>query len=205
MNAIAEQCPDFSKNLIRELSPWFRAGAPRKYAWIGDKSSAGYWACYLCKTVFGEQTCLTKHLQESHSKDYPKVLHCPCCRGKFTKISGLLQHIETQRCSASYAEPSIAALISKLKSEIFRQPWSDFLRPKILYALECDTGDPSYLLVKVGNIECLYSSPKPKSKKRKRSEDDDDDENDSDEDSHRPKICACESCRAIPRAFRKSS
>ena len=106
------------KNLIRERSPWFRAGAPRKFAWEGDETQSGTWKCYLCDTIYGEKLGLTKHLQNSHTKDYPDVVRCPTCTRKFTKISGLLQHVETPRCSANFDEPSIAALMSKIKSEI---------------------------------------------------------------------------------------
>lgn len=135
LNAIAAQCPDFAKNLIQERLPWFRAGAPRKFAFARDRDRQGIWSCYLCHLSWADETVLTSHLQISHSDDYPPVICCPCCDAEFTLISGLFQHIETPRCSANYKQKSIEALMSDLKSEV-GDAWSDFRKPEVQYTLE---------------------------------------------------------------------
>ncbi len=125
VNAIAEECTGFSRNVIRDLIPWFRAGGPRKYAYIGDYVLARGWICCICEAAFDYNVALTthlqtSHLQTSHSKQYPDVIRCSECRQKFMKISGLLQHIETPKCSARYESTSVAALMRELQKEVTR-------------------------------------------------------------------------------------
>lgn len=189
LNAISEQCPEFVKNLIRERSPWFRAGAPRKFTKDTDqKTPPGDWTCHLCDMNFGVRTGLKDHLHESHSEKYPNVLRCPSCDSQFKVISGLLRHIETNKCLATYKEPSIAALISTLESEI-KVPSSDFKRPAVEYRLECDPLRPSQLLVKVTEAGPTPDGPMQSGTKRKR----------EDDEGHafREKQCHCEFCRDV--------
>ena len=192
MNAIAEECPAFAKNIIKERTPWLRAGAPRKYAWDGDETQEGTWNCYLCKTPFGTQQGLTNHLQNSHSKEFPEVLRCPCCKGKFTKISGLLQHIETLRCPADYEESSIAALVSALKAECLE--WrSKFKDPEVEYKLEVNASEPSELLVTVGKAGSLSGSSAQAGTKRKRDY--------NEEPLEWPRHCGWQSSYGLPLVF----
>ena len=192
LNAIAEDCPAFAKNILKERTPWLRAGAPRKYAWAGDETQEGKWTCYLCRTSFGTQPSLTDHLKNSHSKEYPEVLRCPCCKGKFTKISGLLQHIETLRCPANYEEPSIVALLAAVKFECLE--WrSKYKEPEVEYKLEFNAGDRSELLVKVGKARSLCDNSAQTGTKRKRSCDE--------EDSKWPRHCDWEWIRGFPLMF----
>ena len=154
VNAIAEQIPEFAKNLIKERVPWLRAGAPRTFTWDEDEMPNGFWRCHLCSDIYTDKVDLTGHLQVAHAHHYPDVLRCPSCKCGFAKISELLQHIKTPRCSADYQEPSIAALMNGLQSETSTR-WSEFKRPSIEYKLENHPMHPSQLLVKVGEAGSL--------------------------------------------------
>ncbi len=173
LNAMAKNCIGFAKNLIKDRIPWFRAGAPRKFAFSGDKSSAGLWICYICLAERPTTESLTDHLQKSHSNDYPKVLSCPTCSRKFTKISGLLQHIETPKCKASYEESSIKALLEAVKREISAPDilTSSYKEPGVLYKLQSNAARPTKLLVKVSSTESLPGESYRAVEKRKRDSD----------------------------------
>jgi hypothetical protein len=154
LNTIAEYCTGFAQNLIKERSPWFRAGAPRKYSSRGDYVPSRGWVCYICDTEHINGIWLTEHLQNSHTEDYPDVLSCPCCNTAFTKISGLLQHIETQKCLANYKTSSIAALMCDLQKEITKLfDDSEYRKLKTLYQLQCDPSRSSILSVRVRDSE----------------------------------------------------
>ena len=154
LNAIAERCTDFAHNLIRERLPWFLAGAPRTYSTHGDYVPSRGWVCYICDCEHSNDISLTEHLQSSHTEDYPDVLSCPSCVTHFSKISGLLQHIETPNCLADYETSSIAALMSHTQKWMTK-PFSDFGYGilKVFYQLQCDASRSSILSVRVRHIE----------------------------------------------------
>ncbi|MCJ1450220.1 hypothetical protein MMC28_000549 [Mycoblastus sanguinarius] len=181
INAIAADCVGFTKNLIRDRMPWFLAGAPRKWAYEGDyRHSGDYWICYLCNNRYPKDTLLTAHLQNEHSKDYPKVLFCPICARKFTKISSLLQHIETPRCSTTYDEVSIAALMQNLELDVTRFRYGSKQR-SIQYRLECDSTRPRKLLVRVASADSLSDKVYRIVSKRKRKDDDEEEQREIDQ------------------------
>ena len=154
LNAIAEQVPEFSKNLIEERLPWLRAATPKKSAWEKEQVPDGCWISYLCDVAFDKRVSLTEHLQESHLKDCPELVSCPSCKAEFTKISGLLQHIETTRCSADYEGFSIVALIDTLEYEVSKLS-SELSQPDIECRLGCHPRRPSELLVIVSQGRSL--------------------------------------------------
>jgi hypothetical protein len=62
-------------------------------AWNGSK-----YECYLCHTCYGSLASLNQHLASPRHQD--KIYLCPLntCRVRFTTLSALCQHIESEKC-----------------------------------------------------------------------------------------------------------
>ena len=106
-------------------------------------------------------TSFSLHIfKSSKPKAYPDAISCPCCNAKFTKISELLQHIETPKCSASYETSSIAALMKDLRKETSKAFYdSAFKELKVNYQLQYDASHSSKLPVRVRGSEDEDSKP----------------------------------------------
>lgn len=145
INHIANTSTGAEKLIIKDQFDWFMAGAPRLAAWSSDYDSASRrWNCPICPTTYSERADLTKHLfLRTCSNGYPKVLSCPQCSQSFTKLSSMLQHVETPCCEASYEEGVIADLLKHLKQDL------DTLTPQML------VGHDLYKLKRRGSDEEL--------------------------------------------------
>ncbi|TFK42097.1 hypothetical protein BDQ12DRAFT_677641 [Crucibulum laeve] len=70
--------------------------------YAGNKAWNGYgYECYLCQGTYRTLVILNQHLASSRHQD--KIYFCPprlsTCRQKFTTLSALCQHIESEKCS----------------------------------------------------------------------------------------------------------
>ncbi|KAG6856824.1 hypothetical protein H0H87_000297 [Tephrocybe sp. NHM501043] len=56
------------------------------------------WECYLCHGTYRSLPALNQHLASPRHQD--KIYICPAslCRTRFTTLSALCQHIESERC-----------------------------------------------------------------------------------------------------------
>jgi hypothetical protein len=93
-----------TSNIITDPSRLLTNGATSdntKY-YATERSWNGYkYECYLCHSNFSSLASLNQHLASPIHQD--KIYICPAstCRARFTALSALCQHIESEKCGVS--------------------------------------------------------------------------------------------------------
>ncbi|KAG5634632.1 hypothetical protein H0H81_001322 [Sphagnurus paluster] len=82
-------------------------------AWNGH----GY-ECYLCHSAYNSLRALNQHLASPRHQN--KIYFCPLqtCRVRFTTLSALCQHIESERCGVyrfQAVKNTLEGIVAKLK------------------------------------------------------------------------------------------
>ena len=91
-------------NIITDPSRLLTSGADSdntKY-YATERSWNGYrYECYLCHSSYASLVSLNRHLASPIHHD--KIYICPAssCRSRFTTLSALCQHIESEKCGVS--------------------------------------------------------------------------------------------------------
>lgn len=158
LNALVCQSPGSNEYIIDERKPWLLAGPPRTEAQDADRDpKRNSWKCPLCSKTYLSKPDLTRHLQVPDCyQSYPNVLKCPECATGFTKLSKLLQHVETNICAASVGDGSIAKLLEHMQASL-GNPSQQLRLSNFEYRLECDPVEPRKLVVKVASMTDLLS------------------------------------------------
>ena len=92
------------KNVITDPSRLLTGGSEHvEKKWIATEASwNGYsYECYLCHSGFKSLAVLNTHLASPRHQDKIYVCPAPECRIKFSVLSGLCQHIESEKCGVS--------------------------------------------------------------------------------------------------------
>lgn len=90
-----------TSNIITDPSRLLTSGTASdniKY-YASDRSWNGYgYECYLCHSSYSSLASLNQHLASPIHQD--KIYICPAstCRARFTTLSALCQHIESEKC-----------------------------------------------------------------------------------------------------------
>ena len=93
-----------TNNIITDPSRLLTSGSSSdntKY-YASGRSWNGYrYECYLCHNTYTSLTSLNQHLASPIHQD--KIYICPAsnCRARFTTLSALCQHIESEKCGVS--------------------------------------------------------------------------------------------------------
>ena len=93
-----------TNNIITDPSRLLTSGTASdntKY-YASERSWNGYrYECYLCHSGYSSLTSLNQHLSSPIHQD--KIYICPAstCRARFTTLSALCQHIESEKCGVS--------------------------------------------------------------------------------------------------------
>ena len=108
MDADAAKCYQRRKYVVKGYGNFLRY---RKRARLRAKraSSPSYennnsWECGECQKSFPSRVGLSNHLA-SPIHD-PEPFKCPCCEKRFSILSGLVQHVESDRCEETISPKS---------------------------------------------------------------------------------------------------
>lgn len=73
-------------------------GETTRYFATGRSWNGAAWECVLCHNTFQSLDALNRHLASPRHQE--KTFQCPLstCRTRFTTLSGLCQHVESERC-----------------------------------------------------------------------------------------------------------
>lgn len=149
INQLAAESPRANALTVEGRNPWLLAGAPPLAANDACYRPRGRWTCPVCDLLYYSGPDLTHHLRDRDCcRGYPNVFKCEVCLGQYTTLSGLLQHIQSPRCSASKDTPSIADLFKALRSGLASRKRQKQLN-EIQYKLELDPKVRNRLNVKV--------------------------------------------------------
>ncbi|KAK7026332.1 hypothetical protein R3P38DRAFT_2949282 [Favolaschia claudopus] len=90
-----------TQNIITNPARLITGGGNTTYA-ASERAWNGYaYECYLCHADYRTLAALNQHLASPRHQD--KIYVCPLssCRVQFTTLSGLCQHIESERCGVA--------------------------------------------------------------------------------------------------------
>ena len=109
-------------NIITDPSRLLTNGTNTEITYMAGPSSwndyrQGY-ECYLCHTLYGALARLNQHLASAKHK--AKIYFCPLdsCKNRFPTLSGLCQHIESEKCGVSRfraVQTAMDGLLGKMK------------------------------------------------------------------------------------------
>ena len=87
-----------TNNIITDPSRLITSGTATQYYASGSSWNGEAYECYLCHRSFSSLAVLNQHLGSPAHQD--KIYICPAstCRARFTTLSGLCQHIESEKC-----------------------------------------------------------------------------------------------------------
>ena len=91
LDQYARQCYQWKKYVVEEYADWLEDGERDE---IGDEGYGTY--CYECNKHFDVPIDLDRHLKSP--VHHPYVYKCPGCSTRFSILSGLVQHVESDAC-----------------------------------------------------------------------------------------------------------
>ena len=153
LNALSNEAQHAREYVVKGREPWLLAGVPCRYIQDTDfNERLGRWTCSVCAEAFIHKPSLYKHLQNQPcSRGYPEVFKCPICPEKFTRLSGMLQHMETPRCPVTKDTKGVVSLLKTLEANLVNPKLQSTL-DNIQYNLEPDPYREGKLIVKVVDV-----------------------------------------------------
>lgn len=87
-------------NIITNPSRLLTAGSDEYITYIANKASwnGNGFECYLCNNTYGSLKALNQHLASPRHQEKNYICRGPSCGIHFSTLSGLWQHIESEKC-----------------------------------------------------------------------------------------------------------
>ena len=100
----AQECLQHKKYIVDGFKEVLRTNSRDTYkAELQWESYYQRWECVICERLFNSIAAARAHTS-SPTHD-PKPYKCPCCGTRFSVLSALMQHVESDYCDATVAKP----------------------------------------------------------------------------------------------------
>ncbi|KAL8640397.1 MAG: hypothetical protein Q9228_002684 [Teloschistes exilis] len=147
------QAPTAKLLIIPDRLPWFRAGPPRNEVRDIDDfdQSTQQWRCSYCLTVCRTKAQLVRHFfQRTCSSAYPNTLQCPTCQKGCVKLSELVTHCKSKKCSVRADPKNIyGPVLNYLERALALWRPNANQEPRIEYRLRCNSVESPRMMVHV--------------------------------------------------------
>lgn len=119
LDMLAQECFQSKKYVVQEYRHWLSRGVR-----LSDRAVVledGYYAEYECSMCVKSSETWADILLHTRSPVHdPDVFRCPSCNERFKVLSGLVQHVESDRCDEGIYEGtgSIAKMLKYLRLRV---------------------------------------------------------------------------------------
>ena len=155
INTIALECSSSSNYVIKAREPWLRAGVPPSSAQDSHHDAKrNKWKCPICKIAYSSKDGLDLHFRtQDCCSGFPAALKCPDCGSLHTKLSALIQHVESEACAADIRRGSFKGLLDHMETAMDEPTKQEQGAVKVRYGLRFDPSRPGKLYVKVTEVD----------------------------------------------------